>query len=129
MLTADREWRVCASRELAEEACRVIDIEFKGESASAIVLRYRGRAYAYLNRCVHMVRRLDCEHPRLFDPASKLLRCSMHGLVFDPASGDCLSEICAGKRLCALKLVEADGSILFRDKRVSPPGMERPPIE
>ncbi len=83
------------------------------------MLRYQERAYAYLNRCVHMNKRLDCEHTQLFDREINLLRCSMHGLVFDPTNGDCVSEICEGKRLCALKLVESDDRIRFRDKRIS----------
>ncbi|MEW8272335.1 MAG: hypothetical protein AB2718_18820 [Candidatus Thiodiazotropha taylori] len=38
-----------------------------------MVLRYRERAYAYLNRCVHMNKRLDYQHMQLFDGNLNLL--------------------------------------------------------
>ncbi|MCG8069803.1 MAG: Rieske (2Fe-2S) protein [Candidatus Thiodiazotropha taylori] len=119
MLTSDREVFVCHSHQLREGETLLIDIRFNGLLESSVVLRYQERAYAYLNRCVHMNKRLDCEHTQLFDSEINLLRCSMHGLVFDPTNGDCVSEICEGKRLCALKLVESDDRIRFRDKRIS----------
>jgi len=111
---------VCASETLAEQAFLIVELCYEERPESAIVLRYRGQAYAYLNRCVHMAKRLDVEDGKLFDAEWNLLRCSMHGLVFDPQSGECLSQLCGGERLCALKLVESDGRIVLRDRRLAP---------
>ncbi len=114
---------VCASDALAERSFLIVDLCYENEPESAIVLRYQGRAYAYLNRCVHMRKRLDIEDGNLFDEEWNLLRCSLHGLVFDPQSGECLGNFCRGERLCALKLIESDGRIVLRDRRLAPAGI------
>jgi hypothetical protein len=45
----------------------------------------------------------DCEHPSVFDETGNYLRCSMHGIIYDPVDGLCQSEIRAGKFLTRLK--------------------------
>jgi len=60
-------------------------------------------------------------HLRRFDAEQGLLRCSMHGIVYDPETGESLSVLCQGERLRPLKLIEDDGRIFIQDKRVKPP--------
>jgi nitrite reductase/ring-hydroxylating ferredoxin subunit len=43
----------------------------------------------------------------------------MHGITYEPATGLCQSEICAGKSLTAVKIDERDGQIYLADKRAS----------
>jgi hypothetical protein len=43
----------------------------------------------------------------------------MHGIVYDPATGESLSELCAGERLKPLRSMEIDGQIDLVDKRVT----------
>lgn len=114
-----RKLLVCASADLADRQHRIIPLLFKQEPQSAIVLRHDGRIYAYLNQCVHMVRRLDCMHDAVFDAEQAHLRCSMHGIVFDPATGESLSVLCSGERLEPLRSMERDGQIYLVDKRVT----------
>ena len=112
-----RAARICASDELPDLGSHVFEVDYRGERRPAIVVRHAGVVYGYLNRCVHMPKRLDCEHPEVFDASGKLLRCSMHGLVYDPASGRCGSEICADRSLVALAVAERDGAVFLCDKR------------
>jgi nitrite reductase/ring-hydroxylating ferredoxin subunit len=112
---------VCDSAALAEQQHRIIPLRFENQPHSAIVLRHRGQVYAYLNQCVHMVRRLDCVHDAVFDAQQGHLRCSMHGIVFDPTSGESLSVLCAGERLEPLRVREIDEQIVIVDKRVTAP--------
>jgi nitrite reductase/ring-hydroxylating ferredoxin subunit len=116
-----RRLLVCASTALLDRQHRIVPLLFKQAPHSAIVLRYAGQVYAYLNQCVHMVRRLDCVHDAVFDEQQQHLRCSMHGIVFDPASGESLSVLCAGERLEALRAAEIDGQVYIVDKRVTAP--------
>lgn len=111
---------VCRSNELNEKDYVITDLRYSGNDHTAIVIRYNGELYAYLNQCVHMPRRLDCERNTVFDEQRKLLRCSMHGIVYQPETGASLSTMCEGERLTALRLVEADGEIHITDKRVAP---------
>lgn len=114
-----RKLPVCASAELADRQHRIIPLLFKKEQQTAIVLRYGNQVYAYLNQCVHMVRRLDCIHDAVFDEQQGHLRCSMHGIVFDPTSGESLSVLCSGERLEPLRCEESDGQVYLIDKRVT----------
>ena len=109
---------VCESAELVDRQHRIIPLLFKKEPQTAIVLRYAGQIYAYLNQCVHMVRRLDCVHDAVFDAQQEHLRCSMHGIVFDPTSGESMSVLCSGDRLESLRCKEIDGQVYIIDKRV-----------
>ena len=114
-----RKLRVCDSAELTDHQHRIIPVLFKQHPQSAIVLRYKGQVYAYLNQCVHMVRRLDCVHDAVFDAQQGHLRCSMHGMVFDPTSGESLSVLCSGERLESLRCEEINGQVYLTDKRVT----------
>ena len=67
-----------------------------------------------------MPRRLDCEKDMIFDDAQQFLRCSMHGITYDPMTGEAMSEICKGKRLTPVKVLESDEGLWICDKRVKP---------
>lgn len=114
-----RKLLICGSAELTGHQHRIVPVLFKKERQTAIVLRHEGQVHAYLNQCVHMVRRLDCMHDAVFDAAKGYLRCSMHGIVYDPATGESLSVLCAGERLEALRCSEIDGQVYIVDKRVT----------
>jgi nitrite reductase/ring-hydroxylating ferredoxin subunit len=112
---------VCASSALAEHRHRVVELLYRGDSQTAIVLRYQNRVYAYINQCVHMPKRLDCERNAVFDPDSGLLRCSMHGIQYDPRTGIAVSSLCEGASLQALRIVDDGRTIVITDKRVAVP--------
>ncbi len=114
-----RKLLVCDSAELADRQHRIIPLLFKQHPQTAIVLRYEDQVYAYLNQCVHMVRRLDCVHDAVFDEQQGHLRCSMHGIAFDPASGESLSVLCSGERLESLRCEESQGQVSLIDKGVA----------
>ncbi len=113
-----RKLLVCDSAELTDRQHRIIHLLFKNEPQTAIVLRHGGQVYAYLNQCVHMVRPLDCMHDAIFDARHEHLRCTMHGIVYDPATGESLSVLCSGERLEPLRSTEIDGQVYLVDKRV-----------
>lgn len=109
---------VCHSEALAEGAYRRLDVDYAGESASVIVFRLNGQCLAYRNLCVHMPRELDCERDMIFDDTGQKLRCSMHGIVYDPFTGASLSTMCHQERLTPVKILEDESGIWIKDKRV-----------
>lgn len=109
---------ICGRRELENAEYLVRAIEYKKRTTSAVIFVYDGAVYAYVNYCMHMHRALDCQEDAIFDAAGELLRCSMHGFVFEPTTGECLSPVCAGQRLQSLKIVEDEKGIFFVDKHV-----------
>ena len=117
---ADQRIWVAASDQLAEGSYLRLDINHAGETLSVIVFRYRGKCLAYRNLCVHMPRELDCEQDMIFDPTGRFLRCSMHGIVYEPLTGESVSEICTGKRLTPIGVLE-DGEGIWIDDRLASP--------
>ena len=113
---------ICPSLELAEGQYRKLSIIYEGRADECLLLRFEGKVYAYLNRCVHMPRRLDCEQQTIFDQSGRYLRCSMHGIVYTPESGTSLSAMCEGEQLRADQVYEEAGEIGFADLRVTASG-------
>lgn len=111
---------ICNKDELTEGNYIRIDVLYANEVSSVVVFRYKGDCLAYQNLCVHMPRRLDCEKDMIFDNSLKYLRCSMHGITYDPITGESLSEICKGKKLTPVAVQEREDGVWICDKRVKP---------
>ncbi len=108
------------SQQLTERGQLVLACKYKGKLASFFVVRLEGVVYGFLNRCVHMPFRLDCEQASMIDPAANRIKCSMHGLVFDPATGACQSPtMCTGEKLTSVFLHEEDQIIWLADTHVA----------
>lgn len=109
---------VCTLDELRHVSYLVKPIRFKNQSISAILFAFEGQVYAYVNHCMHMHRPLNCEQDAIFDETGHYLRCSMHGFIFDPKTGECQSPVCFGQRLQTLRVEEIDGAIYFAEKHL-----------
>ena len=110
---------VCATTALADGEYRKLRLVFEKRDEECVVLRFEGTVYAYINRCVHMPRRLDCERKHVFDDSGRFLRCSMHGIVYQPQTGSSLSTMCEGERLRAVEVYEEGGEIGLADFRIT----------
>ena len=109
---------ICTRLELEATSYLIRHIHFKGHPVSAIIFAFEGEAYAYVNHCMHMHRPLNCEQDAIFDETGKYLRCSMHGFIFDPKTGECQSPVCFGQRLQALRLEDIDDTLFFAEKHL-----------
>ena len=119
MKTENRIW-VYRGDQLEGGGYKRVEVAYANEASSVVVFRYKGECLAYRNLCVHMPRRLDCEKDMIFDAAGQNLRCSMHGIVYDPLTGEALSEICKGEKLTPVKVQENEEGMWLCDKRVKP---------
>ncbi len=105
---------ICASSDLAEGGRGVrFEVAADNAIASAFVVRFAGRAYAYLNQCGHTPMELDWKPGEFFDSSRLYLICATHGALFDPASGACLGGPCNGRGLRPLDVVEEDGRVFL----------------
>ena len=109
---------VCSSMALVDGRYLKLKMLFEGREEECLLVRFEGHCYAYINRCVHMPRPLDCEKDRVFDPSGRYLRCSMHGIVYTPEAGVSVSAMCEGERLRAVSVYEENGEIGIADYRV-----------
>lgn len=94
-------------------------ISLKNQPCSALIFLFDGSPYSYVNRCMHMQRPLTCEQDAIFDDTGNYLRCSMHGFIFDPKTGECQSPVCLGQRLQSLRLQALDGILYFAEKHLT----------
>jgi len=110
---------VCSTKQLKEKQFIVLDLLYSGNRQSGIIFKFNGKIFSYLNQCVHMPRRLDCESHTVFDDENNFLRCSMHGIVYAPETGISLSTMCNGRALQALQIKIIGDDIVISDKRIS----------
>jgi nitrite reductase/ring-hydroxylating ferredoxin subunit len=110
---------ICSSEVLREVAYREESIALRGQPTTAVIFVFDGKPYSYVNHCMHMQRRLNCEQATIFDDTGRYLRCSMHGFIFDPKTGECQSPVCYGQRLQALRVEEIEGTVYFAEKHLT----------
>ena len=109
---AARKRLICASDALSDGGSGIRFEIGAGETAQpAFVVRFRGRAQGYLNRCAHVGIELDWKPGEFFDASGLYLICATHGALFDPASGQCLAGPCNGQGLVALPVCEEAGGV------------------
>ncbi|MEI2416497.1 Rieske 2Fe-2S domain-containing protein [Orrella sp. JC864] len=104
---------VCAAADLVDGGLAVkLPATESGRAATVFFVRYKGRAYGYLNRCTHVASEMDWEG-RLFTRDGQLLMCARHGATFHPDTGLCLGGAPKGSRLHALQVQERDGQVYW----------------
>ncbi len=114
---AHRERLICASEALVEGGKGVrFELRHGGQVVPAFVVRYEGRAVAYLNRCAHVPVELDFAEGEFFDDSGLYFVCATHGALYDPASGACLGGRCDGRGLTKLAVQERDGQVYVMEE-------------
>lgn len=117
--------KVASTDDLLEGTYRRINLLYTGKESSVLVFRLKGEIHGFLNQCVHMPRELDSEEGNVIDPSGSYVRCTMHGINYDPCTGESVSTMCNGERLQRVKVVEDDRIVWIQDKRAKPLGQLR----
>jgi nitrite reductase/ring-hydroxylating ferredoxin subunit len=118
---ADDARLICASGELEEGGKGVrFNVEWHGQKTPAFVIRFRGKAHAFLNQCGHVPVELDWLEGEFFDSERVYLICPTHGALYDPARGTCITGRCNGRGLTALPVEEYDQQIRLLKYRLIP---------
>lgn len=86
-----------------------------GGEQPAFAIRFKGVVHAYVNACGHVPARLDWLPGAFFDDSGLYLICSVHGALYAPESGRCLTGRCQGRGLKPLPVVERDGRIYLTE--------------
>ena len=86
------------------------------EVLPAFAIRFRGVAYAYINRCSHMDLKLNFLHRDFYDLSKNHLICSTHGALYDPSTGACQSGPCDGVGLLPVAVSELEGKVELEEQ-------------
>jgi nitrite reductase/ring-hydroxylating ferredoxin subunit len=89
------------------------------EATQGFVIRFRGRASAYVNRCPHLGTELDWQPGDFFEESGLYLVCSTHGAIFEPGTGKCVAGPCRGASLERVQVREREGQV-FLDEGPGP---------
>lgn len=110
---------ICRSGELVENGKGIrFEVSDGRQRLAAFVIRFQGRARAFLNRCSHLSLELDWTPGHFLDAGGKRIVCATHGAIYDPQSGDCLGGPCNGTGLVPVSVVELDGAVRLADNSV-----------
>ncbi|MEY8876377.1 MAG: Rieske (2Fe-2S) protein [Leptothrix sp. (in: b-proteobacteria)] len=121
---------LCAASALAEAGtAHGFDLLEYGRPVRGFVLRFEGRAIGYLNRCAHVPTEMDWREGEFLDQSRQWIICSIHGAMYDPRSGQCVSGPCTGRSLKPLALRELDGRVYWYPENdlAAPPPAAHPP--
>jgi nitrite reductase/ring-hydroxylating ferredoxin subunit len=105
---------LCDSSALREcDGSFTFDVLEWGTVASAFAVRFDNQAVAFLNRCAHVPSEMDWQPGEFWDQDKRFIICSVHGALYEPSDGLCLSGPCAGKNLISIALQERDGKVYW----------------
>lgn len=110
---------ICSSTALPELGKHAFKVLYRSKAHAAIVVRFHGQVYAYLNQCLYSGKALDSEDANVFDETGHFLRASDSGICYSPITGEGFSPICMRQKLTALRVVELDGVIYLKDKQAT----------
>lgn len=106
--------RLCASEALQEGGVACLFQVQEGEQTwPAFALRHDGLPVAYLNRCSHVPTEMDWLPGRFLDQSQRFIICALHGALYEPQTGCCVSGPCWGKKLTSIPVGEQDGSVYW----------------
>ncbi|KGM39261.1 hypothetical protein JY96_02395 [Aquabacterium sp. NJ1] len=84
-----------------------------GQNAPAFAVRFDNVALAYLNRCAHIPAEMDWQPGKFWDMDKRFIICSVHGALYDPPNGLCVSGPCHGAHLVAIEVREESGQVYW----------------
>jgi nitrite reductase/ring-hydroxylating ferredoxin subunit len=107
--------------------CAVDDIPPEGASGVTLpqtrllVVRNRDAVHVYLNRCPHLGVPLQWQDSHFLAEDGVLLRCAMHGALFEKHTGLCLRGPCTGESLWRIDCRVEDGAVWVEEAELPPP--------
>jgi len=96
--------KICNLIEIEDGKAKSFEHPFK-ENRSIIITRLGDKVWGYLNMCPHMGVELQFQNDKFMSFDGSQLQCSMHGALFEPATGYCTWGPCSGQSLISIPLV------------------------
>ncbi|XHS80338.1 Rieske (2Fe-2S) protein [Burkholderiaceae bacterium UC74_6] len=123
IIEAPRE--VCGSEALEERGKAVaFEVVQWRQPVRAFALRFDGEVHAYLNRCAHVPTEMDWQEGEFLDSGKEFIMCSIHGAVYDPKTGRCVTGMCGRTGLTKLRVEESEGRVYWYPSRDIRPAFE-----
>ena len=106
---------ICAISELDDPGARGFTLGEGEWPLRGFVVR-RGEAIrAFVNHCPHAGFPLNWQPDVFLAPGGNLIRCIMHGALFEIETGDCVAGPCMGHALQSIAIHVRDGYVMLDD--------------
>jgi len=106
---------ICPLAELDDPGARGFTLGEGEWPLKGFVVRRGAVIRAYVNHCPHAGFPLNWQPHVFLAPGGQLIRCIMHGALFEIDSGECVSGPCAGHGLQPLPIEVRDGCVVLDD--------------
>ncbi len=103
---------LCRFGDLDDPGSKGFD-DVEGEAPFFIVKR-NGSMFGFRNHCPHYGAPLDWKPDAFLNRERDLILCSMHGALFDIASGMCVRGPCPGLALTPVNILVEDGMVWLK---------------
>lgn len=109
----DLERVICALEELGDPGARGFTLGGGEWPLKGFVVRLGSAVRAYVNHCPHAGFPLNWQPDGFLAPDMPLIRCVMHGALFEIETGDCVAGPCMGLGLQPLAIHVRDGYVVL----------------
>ena len=106
---------ICPLHELADPGSRGFTLGRGEWPLKGFVVRKGDVVRAYVNHCPHAGYPLNWNPDQFLAPESSVIRCVMHGALFEIETGDCILGPCAGQALQPLAIHVRNGYVILDD--------------
>ncbi|HWJ05494.1 MAG TPA: Rieske (2Fe-2S) protein [Steroidobacteraceae bacterium] len=113
--TIDLKRVICAVAEIGDPGARGFTLGEGEWPLRGFVVRRGDAIRAYVNHCPHAGFPLNWQPDVFLAPDGQLIRCIMHGALFEIETGDCVAGPCMGHGLQPLSIRVRDGYVLLDD--------------
>ena len=103
--------KICDLNGLKELSCKEFALKSVTLEKDAFLIYFKKHCYAYENSCPHTGVNLNWQKEQFFSFDGLFLQCSLHGALFEPASGVCVYGPCLGESLKSIHIVNEDGIV------------------
>ena len=111
-MKSEQAIHVCRLEELAPTTSRGFSWEEDGRVHEGFVVRDASGVYAYRNVCPHAGHPLNWKPDAFLSRRRDLIMCSVHGAIFEIASGLCVGGPCPGRSLQPLRVKVDEGRVV-----------------
>jgi nitrite reductase/ring-hydroxylating ferredoxin subunit len=115
-MTGERRLVICGIDELETVDSRGFCLDPGDRVHTGFVVRTNDSLHAYRNVCPHAGNPLHWKPHGFLTKNRDLIMCSVHGAIFDIASGRCVGGPCPGRALTPLRVsLEAGNVVIYPD--------------
>lgn len=103
-----------SKKQIDASRAKVFDLTIDGKEFKGFVVEENGQYFAYHNVCKHLAVPLDLQGKNILNEDKTLLKCQMHGALYEKSTGKCIEGPCLGASLTPLEITDEEDEVVVR---------------